>query len=142
VPVPYFLLFLCFRKATQEIFSELDKKKPKFLFFPSVTESKAETEGSQRAATPPMARATPWPCQGMVWAPSPPPNATLPPIYSPRRENPKAPINFSTKHTVSRRRHRCKIGRVQKLFPAPCQREELPPEAFFITMPVSGVMCE
>jgi hypothetical protein len=27
VPVPCFLLFLCFRKATQEIFSELDETK-------------------------------------------------------------------------------------------------------------------
>jgi hypothetical protein len=27
VPVPYFLLFLCFRKVTQEIFSELDETK-------------------------------------------------------------------------------------------------------------------
>jgi hypothetical protein len=27
VPVPCFLLFLCFRKVTQEIFSELDKTK-------------------------------------------------------------------------------------------------------------------
>jgi hypothetical protein len=29
VSVPYFLLFLCFRKITQEIFSELDKTKAK-----------------------------------------------------------------------------------------------------------------
>jgi hypothetical protein len=28
VPVPYFLLILCFRKVTQEIFSELDEKLP------------------------------------------------------------------------------------------------------------------
>jgi hypothetical protein len=27
MPVPYFLLFLCFRKATHEIFSELDETK-------------------------------------------------------------------------------------------------------------------
>jgi hypothetical protein len=27
VPVPYFLLFLCFRKVTPEIFSELDETK-------------------------------------------------------------------------------------------------------------------
>jgi hypothetical protein len=27
VPVPYFLLFLCFRKVTQEIFLELDETK-------------------------------------------------------------------------------------------------------------------
>jgi hypothetical protein len=31
---------------------------------------------------------------------------------------------------------------VQKLFPAPCQRGESPPEAFFITMVASGVMRE
>jgi hypothetical protein len=33
VPVPYFLLFLCFRKATQEIFSELDETKAKVPIF-------------------------------------------------------------------------------------------------------------
>jgi hypothetical protein len=27
VPVPYFLLFLCFRKVTQEIFLKLDETK-------------------------------------------------------------------------------------------------------------------
>jgi hypothetical protein len=31
------------------------------------TESKAEAEGGQRAATPPMAQATPWPRQDLVW---------------------------------------------------------------------------
>jgi hypothetical protein len=34
VPVPYFLLFLCFKKVTQEIFSELDKTKPEPAIFP------------------------------------------------------------------------------------------------------------
>jgi hypothetical protein len=29
-----------------------------------------------------------------------------------------------------------------ELFPAPCRRGKSPPEAFFITMPASGVMCE
>jgi hypothetical protein len=33
VPVPCFLLFLCFRKATQEIFSELDGTKAKPSIF-------------------------------------------------------------------------------------------------------------
>jgi hypothetical protein len=46
------------------------------------------------------------------------------------------------KHTASRRHHRREIGRVQKLFPTPYQREESPSEAFFITMVASGVMCE
>jgi hypothetical protein len=52
------------------------------------------------------------------------------------------PDQFSTKHTVSRRRRRHEIERVQKLFPAPCRRGESPPEAFFITMPASRVMRE
>jgi hypothetical protein len=44
--------------------------------------------------------------------------------------------------TASRRHRRREIGRLQKLFPAPCQRGKSPPEAFFITMVASGVMCE
>jgi hypothetical protein len=40
------------------------------------------------------------------------------------------------------RRRRHEIGRVQKLFPAPYRRGESPSEAFFITMPASGVMRE
>jgi hypothetical protein len=51
------------------------------------TKSKSETEGSQRAATPPMARATSWPRRGLVWAPGPPSDAALPSIYSPQWEN-------------------------------------------------------
>jgi hypothetical protein len=39
VPVPCFMLFLCFRKVTQEIFSELDKIKAEPPIF---------TEASQR----------------------------------------------------------------------------------------------
>jgi hypothetical protein len=35
-----------------------------------------------------------------------------------------------------------KIGRVQKLFPAPCQRGESLPEVFFIAMLASGAMSE
>jgi hypothetical protein len=52
------------------------------------------------------------------------------------------PDQFYRKHTVSRCCHRREIGRVQKLFSAPCRRGESPPEAFFIIMPTSGVMCE
>jgi hypothetical protein len=60
MPVPYFLLFLCFRKATQEIFLELDETKaepPTFLEHES--ESKAETEGARTWPHPRAARAKP-----------------------------------------------------------------------------------
>jgi hypothetical protein len=142
VPVPCFLLFLCFRKATQQIFSELDETKAEVPIFPDARRSpKLRRRGTRGRPHHRVARASPWPRHQVVGPPGPPPDATLPPIYSPRRENPR-PDQFSTKHTVSRRHHRREIRRVQKLFPAPCQRGESPPEAFFITMPASGVMCE
>jgi hypothetical protein len=50
-------------------------------------ESKAETEGSQEAVAPLNGVRHPWLRQAMVWAPGPPFDATLPPIYSPRWEN-------------------------------------------------------
>jgi hypothetical protein len=49
----YFLLFLYFRKFTLEIFSELDETKAKPPIFPDTkTESQAEMETGQEAATP------------------------------------------------------------------------------------------
>jgi hypothetical protein len=57
------------------------------------TKSKDETEGHQRAATPPHG-AGPWPRHGMVWVPGPPPDTVLPPIYSPQRENLKTQSIF------------------------------------------------
>jgi hypothetical protein len=90
-----FLLFLCFRKATQEIFSELDETKAKIPIFPKASRSpKQRQRGAKRRPRHPMVRATPRLCQGQVWAPGPHPDAALPPIYSPRWENPKHPINF------------------------------------------------
>jgi hypothetical protein len=41
VPVPYFLLFLCFKKVTQEIFSELNETKAKH---PEIHQSFQRTE--------------------------------------------------------------------------------------------------
>jgi hypothetical protein len=63
------------------------------------------------------------------------------PIKTPQWEKPKYLINFP-EHIAIRRRRRPKIGRVQKLFPAPCQRGESPPEVFFITMLASRAMIE
>jgi hypothetical protein len=52
VPVPYFLLFLCFRKVTQEIFSELDKTKAKHPEnYRSFQKSEEETERGHGPAT-------------------------------------------------------------------------------------------
>jgi hypothetical protein len=63
-------------------------------------------------------------------------------LYIPLDGKNLSPNQFSSKYTASRCHRRREIGRVQKLFPAPCQRGESPPEAFFITMVTSEVMCE
>jgi hypothetical protein len=90
-----FLLFLCFRKATQEIFSELDETKAKIPIFPEASRSpRQRRRGVKRQPHHGMARATPWPRHDQVWAPGPYSDAALPPIYSSRWENLKAPINF------------------------------------------------
>jgi hypothetical protein len=82
VPVPYFLLFLCFRKATQEIFSELDEIKAKVPIFPDTRRSpKQRWRGASRQAHHRVARPTPGPRHQVVWPPGPPPDAALSPIY-------------------------------------------------------------
>ena len=52
VSVPCFLLFLCFRKATQEIFSELDETSSKSLIFPgSFQRTERDPKEGQRPPT-------------------------------------------------------------------------------------------
>jgi hypothetical protein len=95
VPVPCFLLFLCFRKATQEIFSELDKTKTEpSIFTEALQRPKVRRRGAIGRPHPRVARPRPWPRHQGVRPPGPPPDTALPPIYSPRRKKPKGPINF------------------------------------------------
>jgi hypothetical protein len=90
-----FLLFLCFRKVTQEIFSELDKIKAEVPIY--LTQSGSPKERRRRARRRPhhgVARPTPWPRRPMVWAPRPLSDIALPPINSLHCENPKGPNIF------------------------------------------------
>jgi hypothetical protein len=91
----YFLLFLCFRKVTQEIFSELDKTKgevPNYLTQrQSLKESRTWTKGQPHLV---VARSTPRPCHQGVRPPGPPPDIALTPIYFTQRENTKAQALF------------------------------------------------
>jgi hypothetical protein len=85
-----FLLFLCFRKVTQEIFSELDETKAKVPIY--LTRRRSPKERWRRARRRPhhrVARATPWPRHQVVWAPWPPSDIVIPPIIFLRHENPK-----------------------------------------------------
>jgi hypothetical protein len=77
----------------------------------------------------------------MVRPPWPTSDAAPSPIKTSRREKPKYPITF-LEYIAIRRHRRPKIGRVQKLFLAPCWRGKSPPEVFFIAMLASGAMRE
>jgi hypothetical protein len=95
VPVSYFLLFLCFRKATQEIFSELDKTKAEpSIFTEASRRPKMTWRGARGQPHHQGARPSPWPHPPMVRALWSTPDAASSPIKSPRWEKPKHPINF------------------------------------------------
>jgi hypothetical protein len=142
VPVPCFLLFLCFRKVTQKIFSELDETKAEVLIFPDTRRSpKERRRGPEGGRTmpchgPPPGHARLW-CVPLVH-----------PLTSPFRLYILLDEITLRAQTLFQKTY-CKLPpsltrdrRVQKLFSAPCRRGESPPEAFFITMPAFGVMCD
>jgi hypothetical protein len=95
VPVSCFLLFLCFRKVTQEIFSELDETKAEPPIFTEASRRpKMRRRGARGQPHHQGARPSPWPRPPVVRPPGPPPDAVPSPIKSPRREKPKGRIAF------------------------------------------------
>jgi hypothetical protein len=90
-----FLLFLCFRKATQEIFSELDETKAKpSIFTEALRRPKMRWRGARGSPHPRVARPRPGPCHQGVSHPGPPSDAALSPISSTQREKPRGRISF------------------------------------------------
>jgi hypothetical protein len=139
---PISVVFVFQKSYTGNILGIGWNKSQSSYFSRNMTESKDETEGSQEAATPPHGTGHPQAAPGAgvgPWSTS----WCRPYAYIfPSTRKPKETRSISTKHTASHHRCRREIGRVQKLFPAPYRRGESPPEAFFITMPASGVMRE
>jgi hypothetical protein len=134
VPVPCFLLFLCFRKATQEIFSKLDETKAKPSIF---TEASRRPKMRRRRARsqphPRVERPAPGPRHQGVRLAGPPPDAAPSPISSPQWEKPKWQISFPRNilqaiavavarsgGSRSSSRHHAREGN-------PCQRPSPPP---------------
>jgi hypothetical protein len=90
-----FLLFLCLRKVTREIFSEFDETKAEVPNYLTQRRSPKESRRQTRGQPHPMvARPRPGPRHQGVWPPGPPHEIGLSPIYSLQRENPKAPNSF------------------------------------------------
>jgi hypothetical protein len=82
----YFLLFLCFRKVTHEIFLELDETKPEVPIFPNTRRSpKQRRRRVRRWAHHRVAWVHPWPRHPVVWGPWVPSDIAPPPIKSLRR---------------------------------------------------------
>jgi hypothetical protein len=116
---------MCFKKATQEIFSELDKTKAKPSIFPEVSLSpKMRWRGARSQAHPRVAWPTPGPRHQGVRPVGPPSDAPLSPIYSPRREKPKGRIAFPKTY--------CKP-------PSSSSRDQEDPRALPGTLPERGI---
>jgi hypothetical protein len=94
VPAPSFLLFLCFRKVTQEIFSELDETKAERLeiyrSFQTVWGHEGPTQIGRRV--PGLGRAP------MCETASVPSDDAPSPIKTPRWEKPKYPIRIPERY--------------------------------------------
>jgi hypothetical protein len=88
-----FLLFLCFKKAIQEIFSELDKTKSRIPIFPDMRQTpKMRRRGTRGRPHHTMARP---PGHAMAWCGPLAHSLTLPfRLYIPSTENLRGPINF------------------------------------------------
>jgi hypothetical protein len=90
VPVPCFLLYLCFRKATQEIFSELDETSSRTPIFPEEDQRPNESQrGARGCPHHEGARPRPWLHPPMVRPSWSPPDDAPSPIKSLPTENPK-----------------------------------------------------
>jgi hypothetical protein len=90
VPVPCFLLFLCFRKLHRKYSRNWTKQVRKLLFFPD--EGRGPNRSRRGARGWPHHRGvwpSLWPRPPMVSPPGPPPDDTPSPIRSLPTENPK-----------------------------------------------------
>jgi hypothetical protein len=131
MPQCQFPVFCCFcvsEKLHRKYSQNWTKQKPKFLFFSDTRRSPTQRRrGTRGQAHHRVARPSPWPRHQVVWPPGPPPDATLPPIYSPQRENLKGLINFHETY--------CKP-------PPSSTRDHEGPEALPGTLPERGITTE
>jgi hypothetical protein len=90
-----FSAIFLFQKSYRKYSRNWTKQKPNLLFFQNMSPSpKQRWRGARTWPHPRVARAKPLPRHQGVSPPGPLPDAALSPIYSPRWEKPKDPINF------------------------------------------------
>jgi hypothetical protein len=139
---PVFYSFCVSEKLHRKYSRNWTKQKPNIQKFTEASrEPKRRWNGARGWSHHQGARPRAWPRRPIVshtWSTS---DAAPLPIKTPDGKNLKTRLIFQ-KHIAIRRRRRPEIGRVQKLFLAPCRRGESPLEVFFIAMLASGAMSE
>jgi hypothetical protein len=145
MPQCQFPIFCCIcvsKKLHRKYSRNWTKQKPEVQKFTGASrEPKRRRRGATGGPHHQGARPRAGPCPPVVRPPRSTSDAAPSPIKTPRWEKPKDPITFP-EYIAIRRHRRPEIGRVQKLFPAPCRRGESPLEVFFIAMLASGAMSE
>ena len=137
-----FLLFLYSRKASLEIFSELDETSRGMLFYQNTPEGpKEQQRGARRAPHAPRARLAPWPRPGVVWAPRGSPAAALSPTYSPRENNPKG-LSQNPRKVPETPPPSTLAREGPEPLPGTLPERGIVTGGFYIAMPASGVMRE
>jgi hypothetical protein len=124
MPQCQFPVFCCFcvsEKLHRKYSRNWTKQKPNLLFLPKLREDRRWEGGGPH---PRVAWPRPWPRHQGVRPPGPPPDAALPPIYSPRREIPKARSIFLETYCKS---------------PPSSTRDQEAPEALPGTLPERGI---
>ena len=97
-----FSAVFCSRKSLLRIFSELHETKGQVPIFPAPSRSpKERRSGATRWPHHMAARWAPWPRHQVRWAPRASTDAAPSPISSPRRENPKKILSYSTKSSAA-----------------------------------------
>jgi hypothetical protein len=125
VPVPCFLLFLCFRKLHRKYSQNWTKQKPNLLLFTEASRSlKRRRRGAMGWPHHRAARPAPGPRPLWVRPPWSTSDAAPSPIKTPRWEKPIDPINFLETH--------------RDLSPS-LTRDREGPEALLGTMPERGI---
>jgi hypothetical protein len=129
-----FLLFLCCRKVTQEIFSELDETKAKPPIFTEASRRpKMRRRGARSQAHLKGAWPSPWPHCPIVRPAGPTSDNALSPISSLRWEKPRGRISFPQNILQAAAIAVARSGgsRSSSRHPAgegnPCQRPSTPP---------------
>jgi hypothetical protein len=129
-----FSAILCFKKVTQEIFSELDETKAEPPIFTKASwRPKMRRRGARSQAHHQGAQPSPWPRHPMVRPAGPTSDDALSPTSSPRREKPKGRISFpqnilqDTAITVTRSGGSRSSSRHPAGEGNPCRRPSTPP---------------